>query len=237
MAKAATASVETVETVETETLTGVALLFAIKQSPVGYLMLNQAEAGDIVAAGQAAIRSDIAPDGDKAPIALTPLGEAAVAAATPAQVAPAKKRAQLVVGAIRTDLQMPTFAPHSRAGRAPGGSKYPFEQLEVGTSFHVASNDADKKPEASIQSALTMAHEKFSTPVLDANGAPVMETVTEKTYQKENGKFVKDADGKRVIESAKEVQAPKTQRTRVFQIQVVDATDPDGAGIRVWRTA
>ena len=111
--------------------------------------------------------------------------------------------------------------------------------MEVGDSFHISASLEDTNPLSSVQSSLTLAREKYSEPVFEADGTtPVMETVTETVYSKdEAGKILKDADGKRIIASKTNVQKQKTKPTRVFVAAAVDASDPEGVGARIWRTA
>jgi hypothetical protein len=64
------------------------------------------------------------------------------------------------------------------------------------------------------------------------------EMVTVKTYKRgADGKYVKDAEGKRIVESEAQESRPKVKITRDFIVRAVDATDPKGEGARVWRIA
>jgi len=247
MAKAATATVDTSglsqlkelqadkanQTVARQpvTETGIALLACIKASPQGFLMLLQSEGAEIVAAGQAIVSGVPMADGT-APVSLTPVGEAILAASPTSE---RKSRSTVIVGAVRTGIAPPLKA---KRGAHTRGSKYPFETMEIGESFHIAATTENPQPLAAIASSITVAREKFAVEVKDETGAPVMETVQVKTYQKgPDDKFVKDANGKRVVLEVKSVRQPKTQITRDFTAAAVDASDPDGVGARVWRIA
>jgi hypothetical protein len=82
-----------------------------------------------------------------------------------------------------------------------------------------------------VASSMTSAKRKYAVPFLDGNGKPVVVNVTGLRV------FAKDASGKRVATGeTKTVTRPKMQDTRNFVAAVVDAADPDGVGVRVWRS-
>jgi hypothetical protein len=90
-------------------------------------------------------------------------------------------------------------------------SSYPFDKLEVGSSFGVKNRD--KK---SFNSILYMAHNRYAEPVLNADGTPKMRT-----------KKLKGGGTELVAE---------TKRTREFEAFDVDPkTDPQGASVRIFR--
>lgn len=94
---------------------------------------------------------------------------------------------------------------------ARGGGRtsilYPFDKLEVGQSFHIAATADKPNPSKSIASTVSAATKKYAT-----------ETGETKTTPKGN-------------------TVPVLNYTRKFSVKAVDATDPKGAGARVWRTA
>lgn len=190
----------------------------------GGLYLTQEEGADLVAAGFASVNmQDI--QGDTAFVTLTDAGLALI---TPAATKGAKQ-----VFEIET-VPMPD-APKKRSGKR--GSKYPFEKLEVGQSFHVPKTKDMPNPVSALASSLTGARRKFTTPELDASGKPVMETVTVKTYAHDkDGKRIKDASGKFVVASEKKEQRAKTTQVRDFAVHEAAANDPKGPGARVFRT-
>lgn len=211
---------------------GLPLLQRIKDSPNGFIMLTQEEGGDIVSAGQAEVSGEAMPDGTQA-VRLTGAGEAALAAATPKQK---MTRHQLAVTAgVRTDIPPPPTAGPKRGPQ--GGSKYPFDTMEVGASFHIPSVAGQDDPLASIQSSLSQAHQKFAVDDLDADGKQQMLESKEVVYKRGTDGKIEVKDGKRVIESSTMVMKPKQKYTRTFVAAAVDASDPNGAGARVWRTA
>jgi type II secretory pathway component GspD/PulD (secretin) len=106
-------------------------------------------------------------------------------------------------------------------------TKMDNNKLEVGGSFHVSNSGNKTSAETlkAIASSMTGAKRKFAV----ADGS---ETVTVKTYQKDaNGKRVKPL----VVTGTETVTRPKLKDTRNFVAAVVDAADPDGEGVRVWR--
>ena len=214
------------------TARGVALLALIKEAEGGFLMLTQDEGADIVQLQQAFIDGTVQPVDGAVAVRLTPAGEAVLAAAPPA-VTRATRAPVTVSAGVRTDIPAPG---KKRGGKK--GSKYPFNMLQVGESFHIAATLENTDPLSSVASSITMARAKYAEPQVNPDGSPVMETVTVKDYQKNaDGKIVKGADGHRVVLGEKEVTRQATKVTRDFTSAAVDATDPDGVGARVWRIA
>jgi hypothetical protein len=214
---------------EPVTATGAALLQLIKDAPQGYLELTQAEGAAIVQAGQAAIDPTVTCADGLAAVRLTPAGQA-VLVSQPARI----HRAPVVVTpGLVSNIPAP---PKGKGGKH--GSKYPFDTMNVGDSFHIPATLENTNPLASVQSSITMARAKYAVGVVDDNGAPVMETVTIKDYAKDAaGKITKDSEGKRIIASERQETRQQTKAVRDWVSAVVDATDPNGVGARVWRTA
>lgn len=132
---------------------------------------------------------------------------------------------------IDRDVSMP-----ARTRKA--NSQYPLDQLEVGHSFHVAAIDAKDDPVGRLSSTVSASKGKYTTPVLGADGKPVMKTVTKREYQRgANGKgFAKDANGKRIL--AKETKVDVAERSapsRNFKVVKAAADDPRGPGARCFR--
>jgi len=84
---------------------------------------------------------------------------------------------------------------------------YPFEKLEVNQSFHIPATTEKPNPAKSIASTVSAASKSFAT-----------DTGKTKTTPKGN-------------------TVPVLEFTRKFSVKAVDASDPKGAGARVWRTA
>lgn len=167
--------------------------------------------------------------GDAAFVTLTDAGLAQLnGTQAPAPVAPTPT----ATITVRNDIPVPT-----KRNRQKGASKYPIDTMEVGQSFHVASTPEDEDPANRIASTIAMARAKYATPVTNPDGSPVMVEQKVKTYQKADGKFVKDANGKRVLESESTKMVQETKHTRDWLVSAVGDSDPDGKGCRVWRTA
>jgi hypothetical protein len=218
-------------------LTGTALLAAIAASETGYLMLTQAEATEGMNAGHLELKPGVAAEGDKAAVTLTDAGFAAFQAsehgdnarAGSADSAPASSASSASSGyEIETGIAIPTGTA-SRRGRQSG---YPFDKLEVGQSFHVAKSADNTDPAARLASSVSGANAKYAEPTGEKK------SVTVKNYAKgEDGKFLKDAEGKRIVESETTEERDVTRFTRTFVVKAVGAEDPKGEGARVWRTA
>lgn len=198
---------------------GAELMAMIASAGETGLMLTQAEGLDLINSGFAVVDTSVT-DGDTAKVTLTEAGEASLSGS--GNTATAYE--------IEDNVELPTTKV--RRGRTGG---YPFENLEVGQSFHVAAKAGEtiEAVAARLQSSVSGARTRF------ASDTGEMETVTQKTYAKgEDGKFLKDAEGKRVIASTAEVERAKVTFTRDFKVRAVSATeDAKGAGARVWRIA
>lgn len=117
---------------------------------------------------------------------------------------------------ISADVPMPANMGKSNRG---GRSLYPFDDLEVGQSFGVRN-----KTQKQLASTVSGATKRHRVEVKDANGNTVFKTTD-----------VKQADGSVVKQPTLD---PQTQPGRIFVSADVDPkTDPDGASVRVWRTA
>lgn len=182
------------------------------------LMLTQDEGVDLINSGYAIVDTSVT-DGNTAKVTLTEAGKAALTSS-------GNKATSFE---IEDDIAIPTNTV--RRGRQGG---YPFANLNVGQSFHVAVKDGEEPAQvaARLQSSVSGARASF------AEETGETETATRKVYAKnEDGSFVKDEAGKRVVESTEEYTRPVTKNTRDFTVKPVDATDPKGPGARVWRTA
>lgn len=207
------------------TARGADLLALVAAAGDNGLMLTQEEGLDAVNAGFLAVDTSVT-EGNTAKVTLTDAGRASLTSS--GNVATSYE--------IEDAVPMPTSTV--RRGRQGG---YPFENLNIGQSFHVApkapkAGEAAETPAdvaARLQSSVSGARTRFSEEIPGET-----ETVTVKTYKKnEAGDFVKDADGKRVVETERQETRPKTRLTRDFKVMAVDANDPKGAGARVWRIA
>ena len=193
-----------------------ALIAAAQDDGEGYLMLTQEEGLDAVNAGYAVVDTSNAV-GNTAAVTLTDAGRAALTGSGGS----ASKYA------IDDGFVIPEGA--ARRGRT---SAYPFEMLDNGQSFHIplkAGENAEKVL-ARIQSSISSARARFAVESGDT------ETVTVREYQRdENGKFVKDENGKRIVIGTSEVTRPVKTFTRDFKAIAVGEEDARGPGVRVGR--
>lgn len=121
--------------------------------------------------------------------------------------APASDKPKFV---IRTDVAMT-----NKRGRASTAAQpYPFDDLPVGGSFHVAVTEKMPKPHKTLGSAVSIATRKYAA----QDGYEMNGDGTPKLDKKGN-------------------QIAKWKNSRVFSVRAVDASDPDGVGARVFRTA
>lgn len=201
--------------------------------------MTGAEGSELVSAGY------IIPDATKAgpvpgscQVTITESGIAALSApvvANDAKVAP-------VVGEVRVGIAMPAPLPRGNGGNLkPRTSSYPFDQLTEPdangnySSFHIKLTPDNPEPWKAMASNVSAANKRSEVEVKDANGAVVMETVEKKTLQKgPDGKALKGPDGKSVY-SVSQVTQAKTVATKRFVARRVNESDPDGAGVRVFR--
>lgn len=199
------------------TARGADLMAMIAASGDAGLMLTQEEGMDLVNSGYAVVDTGVT-DGSTAKVTLTDAGVAALGASGNSTTS----------YEIEDNIPIPTST--ARRGRSGG---YPFENLNINQSFHVAAKDNEEPSAvaARLQSSVSGARSRY------AEETGENENVTVKTYKKEDGKFVKDAEGKRVVDTETTISRPKTKVTRDFTVKAVGADDPKGAGARVWRTA
>lgn len=201
------------------TARGAELMALISAAGDAGLMLTQEEGLELVNNGYAQVDTSVA-DGNTAKVTLTEAGQAALGASDNS-------------GGSNFEIEDNVPIPQNSVRRGRTGG-YPFEQLQVNQSFHVPAK-ADEEPSAvaaRLQSSVSGARARF------AEETGEQETYTVKTYKRNpDGSFVKDENGKRVVESETEGTRPKMRATRDFTVKAVDASDPKGPGARVWRTA
>lgn len=200
---------------------GIPLLKLIAAAGEKGLMLTKAEGHMAVTSGDAQIDTGVV-DGDTVKVTLTDAGRKAIA--------------PKVVTTFEIDDAVPL--PVKQKAGAKRGSKYPFDKLNVGQSFHVPATVENPEPLTALASSLTGARRVFAKPVLGEDGKPVVETVTVNEYAVDaKGKRIKDADtNKWVVTGTKEVTRTKTEQERDFVAAAVGVDDPKGIGARVYRT-
>ena len=200
------------------TARGAELMAMIDNAGKNGLMLTQEEGLDLVNNGYATVDTSVT-DGNTAKVTLTEAGKAALGASGNSATS------------FEIEDNIPIPQNSTRRGRTGG---YPFEQLAINQSFHVAVKDGEEPADvaARLQSSVSGARARFA----EKTGAT--KTVERKIYAKnDDGSFKKDANGKRIVERTEPVTVDETRPTRDFTVKAVGADDPKGPGARVWRTA
>jgi hypothetical protein len=204
------------------TVRGIELLSLIAATGDVGLMLTKDEGQEAVDAGDAAVDTTVVA-GDTAKVTLTDQGKAKVAAQTPAEVAKPSFT-------LRDSIEPPTIK--RGGGRKTAESAYPFDAMEIGQSFHIPATATNPNPAEKIASTVSGQRVKYAVKTGET------ETITQKTYAKDaEGKFVKNAEGKRVVTGEITKTRDKMKLGRDFIVRSVGDDDPDGKGARVWRIA
>lgn len=198
-----------------------ATVAAAMQAEPGYAMLTAAE---VEALGDNAEANPNITEGDKVAVRLT---DAGLAAASQSTANTATTSAPAGGFEIEDGVAMP-----AGVGGGPRGSIYPFDKLNVGQSFHVPATAENPTPAKSLASTVSSATARYAVETGETG------EVTINVYQTDaSGAKVKDpATGKWIKTGERKETRPKMQNTRVFAVRAVDASDPKGAGARVWRT-
>ena len=209
-------------------LTGAALLSAIAAGTVA--RITEAQAQTLDAAHYEVNTADVV-DG-AALVRLTDAGIAAANGGAPA--APTAQAAKAGAFEIDDNVAMPEGLARRRA---PTEALYPFDKLQPGQSFHVPVSEDNPEPAVRLSSSVSGAHVRYSEPLKDAEGNPIMEEYKVSVYQRnEDGSYAKGEDGKRIkIGDETKTREKRGEPSRTFRIVTVDATDPRGAGARVFR--
>lgn len=201
----------------------------------GGLYLTQTEAKDELAASNITVNRDDM-QGDRALCMLTEKGRALVTVSGNKTDETEEDESAFE---IEDDYEMPEETAIRRGGKR--ASKYPFDKLEIGQSFHIPKTDKMPDPVQAIASSITQARRRFSEPVFDTSGKPVMVNKKVKTYAlAPDGKRVRQADNSWIVTGEAVITEQKTRQTRdFFAIPVGPGTahpdDKKGAGARVFR--
>lgn len=155
-----------------------------------------------------------APTLPTAPAPTAPPAPAPAPAPQAAAAKPETKRVEPQITGINTSLKMPE---PPKAGRRGSKTLFPFDDLEVGTSFGVKNKTLEQ-----MQSIISNQNKKSRVEKRDEAGNIVYKT-----------KSAKAADGSEIQVPTDE---PETvEGKRFFGIACDPKTDPEGAQVRVWR--
>lgn len=186
-----------------------------------FVSLTPAATASLVAAGLVETNPQLA-DASGIATRATPAGIARFAPA-PVAAAPGAKPA------IDTNVALPAIVRRGGFKKKEGAEKWPFDELTVNASFHVAPVEG-KDMARVMAAAVSNANAKYSVKTGET------ETVEVETYQVDDkGKRVK-VNGHFVKTGKKSVTRDKTKKERDYVLRSVGADDPRGAGIRVFRT-
>ena len=131
---------------------------------------------------------------------------------------------------IDTDVAVPKMkrvAPKSK--KKP---RYPFDELEIGQSFHLPTTEDQPEPWKNVARFLTAANTKSKLPV---EPHEMVKVTKKRIVLGENGEKLKDR-GKLVYEKY-QIEELKTVQTKKFICRRVGADDPAGEGARVFRVS
>jgi hypothetical protein len=134
---------------------------------------------------------------------------------------------------IDDNIPIPAIVRAGNPGNLkPRTSQYPFELLQVNQSFHVPATAEDKEPHKKMASNVSAANKRSE---IEAVPQEMVTTKHKRKVVDAQGKPIKGADGKDTYEHY-ETTGPKMIATKKFVARQVNATDPKGAGVRVFRT-
>lgn len=171
------------------------------KSEQGYSFGTKQEYNSLVGAGYV-VFNDAIKDGNKFALKATDTGIAALASGSNGGAVAVSASAKPTFE-IRKQIALP---PMKRRAAGEVGSKYPFDRLEVGDSFHVKPDADMPDPAKSLASSVTAANRRYAEKL-------------EGTHKSRKGKEIQNY-----------------RYTREFTVRAVDKTDPDGEGARIWRT-
>lgn len=192
----------------------------------GFVYISEAVAAPLVAAGYIETNGEMRDEGGNIAARSTDAGNGLIASQSGSTAAPAAAQpvaATTSAPAAKSKFEIDDGVPMPTIKRGGvGGTVYPFDDLNVGQSFHVAATADRANPAKSLASTVSSATARYAVEAFNDDGSPKFETVE-----------VKDEAGNVTGNEQRRVMNP----TRVFSVRTVGKDDPKGAGARVWRTA
>lgn len=134
---------------------------------------------------------------------------------------------------IQSDVPIPVTKEKKEKSKESKRSPYPFEQMEVGQSFHVCCTAEVPEPWKKMASSVSQANARFEVEVVPKL---IISKVVKSFVKNQDGSFTRDGNGKKVFQEVT-IQVPKTVPGKLFKAAKRDSTDPCGSGCRVWRIA
>lgn len=127
--------------------------------------------------------------------------------------------------AIITNAKLPDAKKRGGSFGAGAPTKYPFAEMEVGTSFFSANTEHAKGDAVkALGSTISAQNNKYSEPVME-NGVVKTKTVTRAVRDPKTKKAVVGSDGKKVTET---VNLPAKSYSRKFTIRPVTGGEKYG---------
>jgi len=134
------------------------------------------------------------------------------------------------------EIQIDTDVPVPKMKRVAPKSKkkprYPFNELEIGQSFHLPTIEDQPEPWKAVARFLTAANTQSKMPV---EPQEMVKVTKKRIVLDENGEKLKEK-GKLVYEKYQTYEL-KTVQTKKFICRRVGADDPAGEGARVFRVS
>ncbi len=157
---------------ETPTLadgvSGFDLLAEIAASPTGEVLMTREQAAEAIDHGFVTA-DETRVEGNRAPVKLTDEGFAAFQAGETSAAETPAARSNIE---IDDDVPMPQLKQRRGAGR---NVRYPFDQLEVGQSFHVPATAKMPKPAEQLASTISGARAKYAEDTAETKSVVVKE--------------------------------------------------------------
>jgi len=188
---------------------GLAAIVAAMATDPHFTWVPKAEANELVGLGLVEVNAELADPSKKGRLATRATQKgvekntADLAAATANGSTDAAGNSTGEVAKPKFEIQKGVTIPavSGRGGGRPGGSLYPFADLEVGDSFFVA------KPSKNLASTVSSANARYSEDVLNEDGSPKMRL------------------------NRKNQSVPATKQTRTFIVRSVKEGDVSGSRI------
>ena len=148
------------------------------------------------------------------------------------RIAPPFTPVEVIKSAVQIDSDVPIpqlIRPKSSKIKK---KRYPFDQLEIGQSFHLPLTEDQPKPWKTVAPFLTAENSRSKVPV---EPHEMVKVTKKRIVVDDKGEKMKEK-GKLVYEKY-EVEELKTAQTKKFIARRVDDSDPAGHGARIFRVS
>ena len=137
-----------------------------------------------------------------------------------------------VASDVKIDSDIPVPKMKRVAPKTKKKPRYPFDELEIGQSFHLPATEDQPEPWKNVARFLTAANTKSKLPV---EPHEMVKVTKKRIVLDENGEKMKEK-GKLVYEKY-QIEELKTAQTKKFICRRVGQDDPAGEGARVFRVS